>query len=130
MLSLITNFIIFLHEDFIHCMINNSIFIFLSVKFIYVCGIVPAVLNRPNFNILRTKVSQDLAFILWMPGAMYETCVFLYILWVIYISFPALASALDRLGVSILWGGLSSHFPDLTITVGIFPCMYFIITDG
>ena len=37
---------------------------------------VPAFLCRPISSILITKVSEGLAFVWWMPGAMYETCGF------------------------------------------------------
>ena len=70
---------------------NNSIVLFMPVNFIYVFGIMPAVLSRPNFIILRTKVSQDLAFVWWMTRAMYETYGFRSILRMIYISLPALS---------------------------------------
>ena len=65
---------------------NNSIVLFMPVNFIYVFGIMPAVLSRPNFSILRTKVSQDPAFVWWIPRAMYETCGFWLTLRVVYIS--------------------------------------------
>ena len=70
--------------------------------------IVPTVVSMPNFSVLRTKVSQDLVFIWWMPGAMDETCGFGLTLRMIYISFPALVSTLTRLWVSIRQGGFSS----------------------
>ena len=56
-------FLILMKEYFIHYTINNIIIILLSVKFISWYGIVPAVLSRSDFNILRTKVSQELSFI-------------------------------------------------------------------
>ena len=58
-----TYFLVFMKDDFIHCTVNNSIILFLYVKFISWFSIVPVVLSRCTFNILRTKVSQDLAFI-------------------------------------------------------------------
>ena len=90
-------FFIFLQENFIHCTVNNRIFLLMPVKFISWHGIIPAVLSGTCFNILRTKFSQDLAFILRMTGDIYETCGFVITLWVIYISFPALSSALTHL---------------------------------
>ena len=120
-----TYFIILLQEDFIYCLYNNIIVLFLTVKFISNCGIVPAVLSMPNLRILRTKISQDLAFIWWLPGAMYDTCGFGYIIQTIYTSFTTLASTLTNIGVSIWWFGFSSHFPAVTSTVGIFPSRFF-----
>ena len=61
--SFSTYFIVLLWDDLIYCMINNSIFLFLTVKFIFSCGVITAVLSRLDFIILRTKFSQDLAFI-------------------------------------------------------------------
>ena len=83
-----TYFLIFMQQDFILCTINNSILLLLSVKFLSWYGIVPTVLVRSDFNIIRTKCSQDLLFIRWMPGAMYETGFWLT-LWVSYIFFCA-----------------------------------------
>ena len=64
---------IFMQQDFIQCTINSRIIIFLPVKFISWCNIVTTVLSRYRINILRTKVYQDLEFILLMPRAMCET---------------------------------------------------------
>ena len=117
--SIITYFLVLIQEYLINCTVNNSIIIFLNVKFISVCVIMPAVLSRPNFTIIRTKVSQDLEFILWIPGAMVETCGFGPTLWIVYISFPDLARDITNLGV-IIWGGrLYSLWPAVTTTVGI-----------
>ena len=58
-----TYFIIFLQEDFINYTLNNSIIPLLTVKFLPDCRIVPAVLSRPAFSVLRTKVSQDPALV-------------------------------------------------------------------
>ena len=58
-----TYFLVFLQEYFIHCTVNNSIIIFLPVKFLSWYGIVSTVLGRSTLNILRTKVSKDLVFI-------------------------------------------------------------------
>ena len=120
-----TYFIIFLQDDLIHCMVNNRIFILLYVKFISVCGIVPTVLSRPTFSILRNKISQDPSFIWLMPGSTYETCGFGSILKMIYISFFALFGALTHFGVNIWWGNFSSYFPAVNRTVGIFPSRLF-----
>ena len=68
-----TYFFIIMQQDFIHCNINNIIILFLPVKFISCYGILPAVLSRSRLVILRIKLSQDLAFILLLPGAMYAT---------------------------------------------------------
>ena len=68
-----TYFLILLQENFIHFTFNNSIILLLPIKFSPICGIVPAVFSSPTFSILRTKVSQDLAFIWWITGAMDET---------------------------------------------------------
>ena len=105
---LITYFLVFLQEDFIHWNVNNSIIILLPVKYIYVCGIVLVVLIRNDFSILITKVSQGLAFIWWMIRDMDETSGFGLTLRIVYISFPALARDLNCLGGIIWWGGLSS----------------------
>ena len=56
-------FNIFLQEDFIHFLFNNSIVILLPVNFFNACRVVPTVIIRPNFGIIRTKVSQELALI-------------------------------------------------------------------
>ena len=101
-----------------------AFFFFLSIKFISYFWIVPAVLSRRNCSILGTKVSQDLAFIWWIPGTIYETCGFGYILWIIYIPFSLIPSALIHLRVSIWRGGFSSYFPDVTSTVGTFPSRF------
>ena len=115
-----TNFIIFLQEYFIQCMVLNSTFLLLPVKFLSVCRIVPVVLSRPTCIILKTKFSQDISLIWWMTGSIYDKCGFLYISWVVYISFPDFARALNHLIVSILRGILSSQFPAVTGTVGIY----------
>ena len=67
----ILHFIIFLKNDLINWNVNNRIIILLPVKFIYVCSLVTTVLSRPTFRIIRTKVSQDFAFIWLMPGSNY-----------------------------------------------------------
>ena len=54
--SFSTYFIIFLQDDIIYYMINNSIVILLSVKFIFRCRLMPAVLSRPAFIILMYNV--------------------------------------------------------------------------
>ena len=58
-----TYFLILLQDDFINCTVNNSTIILLLIKFISGCRILLALLSRPDFCILRTKFSQDLAFI-------------------------------------------------------------------
>ena len=121
-----TYFIFFLKKDFIHCMANNSIFLFLPFKFISICRIVSVVLSRNSVRKIRTKVSQDLTLIWIIPVAMYEICVFVSILHIIYIPFSVLASAISHLGVCIWRGGLSSHFTDFTRTVNIWPSMFLI----
>ena len=107
-------------------MINNIISPFLYIKFISSPSIVPAVLGRPDFIIIRTKVSQDLTFIWWIPGAMDVKSVFGYIFRMIYIPFYDLARALTYPRVSIWRGESSSHYPDVTSTVGIFPSRFFL----
>ena len=89
-----TYFIIFLQEKWIHCFFNNSIVLFLPVKYISVLRIVSAVIIMPNFSILRDKVSQDLVFIWWIHSTMYGACGFGSILWIIYAYFTALSSDL------------------------------------
>ena len=121
-----TYFIILLQEGFIHCMINNGVVIFLYVKFLYVFKILPVVPSRPTFIILKTKVSQDIGCVRWIPGDMDDTCGFGSILRMIYISFSEIASAIIHLGVIILQGRFSSHFPSITRTDGTFPCIIFI----
>ena len=59
--------------------------------------------------------------------AMYETCGFVSILQIIYICFTVFSSSITRLIVNIWRGGFSSHFPDVTGTVGIWPSRFFII---
>ena len=56
-------FLDFMQKYFINCNVNNSIIFLLSVKNFIVYGIMPVVLSRPSFIILRTKVSQDLPFV-------------------------------------------------------------------
>ena len=99
---------ILLKDDFIPYIADNSIILFLPVKFLYWYGIVPTVLSRYTFNILKTKFSQDLAFIWWMPGDMYEIGEFGLTLCLVYKYFSALASAFTHLGVIIIRGILSS----------------------
>ena len=108
-------------EDFIHCMILNIIVFFLSVKFLFSCSIGLAVLSRPAFRILRTKVPQDSSFIWWTTGSMDETCGFGATLRMIYIHFSALASVLTPTEISIWQGGLSCHFLTVNSTVDICP---------
>ena len=100
-----TYFLVFLQEYFINCNVNNIIILLVPVKYISVCRIVPTVLSRPTFRILRTKVSQEHAFILWITRAMDEACGLGPILPMVYISFPALVIYINHIGVSILWGG-------------------------
>ena len=88
-------------------------------------GIAPTVLSRYAFNILRNKISQYLAFIWWMPEAMYETGFWLTF-WVVYIYIYALASALNHHIVSIQWVGFYSISPAVTRTGGIYPNRLFI----
>ena len=94
----ITNF--FLQEEFIHIMVNNRIVILPPVKLPSVCRIVPVILSRPIFIILRTKFSQDIVLILLMTGAVYETLGFGYLLLIMYICFTAVEIALTHLRVS------------------------------
>ena len=60
-----------------------------------------------------------------MSGAMYETGFWLT-LWVFYISFSAISSAITHLGVSMGRGVFSSIFPAVTSTGGIRPSGLFI----
>ena len=90
-LRLCTYFLIFLKSNLIHFMIMNIIVLFLYVIYIFSCGILPAFLSRPDFIILRIKVYQDLKFIWWMDRDMDTIGYFWYILWMINISFSALA---------------------------------------
>ena len=122
-----TYYIILLQYDYILCMVNDIIFLLLTVKFPFVCGIVPTVLSRPNFSMLRNKVYQYLAFVWLIPGAMYDTYRFGYIIHMIYISFSALVLSLTHIVVSIWQCGFSSHFIAVNITVGVCPSRYFII---
>ena len=124
--SFSTYFIILLKDYLIHCMINKIIVLFLSVKFIYICGIIPTVLSRNSFRILISKVSQDLALIWWMTSFMDKTSVFGSILWMIYIPSSALSRVLTHLGVTIWQGGFSSHFPAVTSMDVILPSRFFI----
>ena len=55
---LITYVLIFTQENSTHCTVNNSIILLLPVKLFRWYDIVPGVLGRYNFNILRTKSSQ------------------------------------------------------------------------
>ena len=67
------HFIIFLKNYPINWNINNSIIIFLPIKFLYIGSLVTAFLSRTIFSIIRTKVSQDFAFMWWIPGANYPS---------------------------------------------------------
>ena len=125
-LFLSTYFLVFMKEDFIHFTVNNSIIPLIYVKFISVCMNLPTVLSRPTFIILITKVSQDLAFVLWMPRAIDDTCGFGFILRMIYIFSPVLDSSLTHIGVIIWLGGFSSQFPTVTSTVVICPSIFLI----
>ena len=58
-----TYFLVFLQDYFIHFTVKNKIILFLPVKFIPWLWIVPAVIRRPTISILRTEISQDLAFV-------------------------------------------------------------------
>ena len=53
-----------LQDYFIPCVFKTIIVLLLPFKFISICVMLPMVLSRPTFSILRTKVSQDIAFIL------------------------------------------------------------------
>ena len=119
--SLRTYFIIFQQDNLFHCIISNTNVILLSVKLTSSHGIIYAVLSRPDFRKLRSIVSQDISSIWWIPRAMDDASVFGSIIWMIYTTFPTISRALTHLGVSILRGGFSSHFPDVTNTVGICP---------
>ena len=78
----------FMQENLTNWNINNIIIILLSVKFIYWYVIVPVVLSRPNFSILRIKVSQDLAFIWWIPrGHVWDMWVWYYPTSILHISY-------------------------------------------
>ena len=121
-----TYFIIFLQDYFIHWMINNRIVLLMYVKFISSRRVMTAVLSRPGSRILRNKVSQDLSFFWWMSEAMDEISVFGSIFRMIYKGFPALTRSLIRIGLSSWRGVLSSHFPAVASTVGIFPSRVFI----
>ena len=54
-----TYFLIFLQEYFINCTVNDIIFLLLPVKFISVCGIVPAVFSRPTLMYGNDKNSTS-----------------------------------------------------------------------
>ena len=103
-----TYFLVFLQEDFINCTVKNSFIFLLTVKCHLVFDIVPMVLSRPTFSIIRTKVSQDLAFIWWITGFIYETCGFGLTLKLVYIYISALASPITHIRVIIWWGRFSS----------------------
>ena len=100
--------LIFMQEYLIHCAVNNIIIFLLLVRIIFCYGILPPVIMRYNFNVLRTKVSHDLVLTWWIPRTMYEIGGFWLTLWVVYISFSALDRALTDLGVSFWLGGFSS----------------------
>ena len=118
-----TYYFILVQKYFIHCTTNNSIIILLPVKFISCYGIAPVALSRSYFDILRSKVSQDLAFILWRPGAMYKTGFWLT-LRLVYRYFYAVASALTHLEVIMWQGEFPSLFPAVTSTSGIYPSRF------
>ena len=103
-----TYFLVFLQEGSIKCTLNNSIILFLPAQFISVCGIVTTVLRRPNFVILKTNVSQDLALIWRITRAMDEKCGLGPILHMVYVSFTVLARNITHIRVSIWRGGISS----------------------
>ena len=120
-----THFLILIQQDFIHCSIDNIMIILLSIKLISCYGIMPTVLLRSSISIIITKVSQDLTFIRWIPGAMYETGFWLT-LWMAYITFYALTSALTYRRVSMWRGWLFYIFNDVTSTGGICHSRFFI----
>ena len=115
----------FLQEAFIQCMINNILVLLLTDKFISSCGILPTVLSSPT-RIIRTKVHQDLELIWQIPGDMYKTCGFWYILQIIYIYFPALDRDLTNIRVIIRQDGFYSNFLAVTIMVVICPSRFVI----
>ena len=122
---LITYVLILMHQDFIQCTVKKINITLLPVKFPSWYGIASTVLSGSTFNILWTKISQDLAFIWWMPGAMNDTDFWLY-LWLVYIYISVLARALTLLGVGMWWGGFSCFLHDETSTGGIRPSRFFI----
>ena len=115
-----TYFFIFVLEDVIHCNVNDRIILFLPVKSISWYGIVPVVLGKSNINIIRTKVSQYLAFSWLIPWYMYETGGFGVTIWLVYIYFSALASALTHIILSMWWVCFSYLYPAVTSTGGIY----------
>ena len=121
-----TYFSVSLHEYIINCTVNKRIILLMTVKFISVCGIVSVVLSRPTFNILRTKVSQDLALIWRMPGAMDKPYGFGITIQVVYIYFTGIDIALTNLGVSIWQGGFYSRYPAVASMFEIFHNSFFI----
>ena len=109
-----TYFSVSLQEYIINCNVNKRIILLMTVKFISVFGIVPAVLSRPTFSIFRTKVSQDLALIWWMPGAMDEPYGFGLTIQVVYTYFTGIDIDLTNLGLSIWRGSFYSLYPAVT----------------
>ena len=67
--SFSTYFLILMQYNFIHCMINNNIVLFLSVNILFSCRLMTTILIRPDFIKPRTEVSQELTLIWWMHRA-------------------------------------------------------------
>ena len=112
--------------EFIHCIVNDGVVFLLSVNFFPGYRAVLVVLSRSTISVLSSKVPQDLTFFQRISGAFDETG-FGFSRRDIYIPFSALSSSLALLG-DIPWqGGFSYLFPAVTITVGVFPSMFFII---
>ena len=121
----ITSFIILLQDFSSTAWLTISLFSCFMLIFSS-CGIMPAVLSRPDFRIFRTKFSQDLAVIWWIIEVMDDTIVFVYNPGMLYIPFSMIANALTHLRVSDWQGGVSSHFISVTSAVGIWPHRFFI----
>ena len=112
-------FLCFMQYNFILRIINNGIIFLLYVNFLSWYRMIPAVLSRITNSVFRTKVSQDLAFVRIMAGAVDKT--YFQFAWrAIYISVYALVRALTHLGVSLWWGVFSSILPDVTIMVKVY----------
>ena len=100
-------------------MLDDDIFLFLFSKRFHKWSLLYAFLSRTDFGVLRTKITQDLTLIWWVPRAMNKTGTFWYIPWMTYITLLALYSDLNHTGVGFWRGGFSSHKATDTRTVGI-----------
>ena len=91
------------YYNFIHCIVNDSVVLFLPVKYIPGYGAVPVVLSRNTLSVLTSKVPQDLTFLWIISRAVDETgfwfsCRDIYItfLYAYQCSHPSLGQVLDE----------------------------------